>query len=425
MYWIYTLKVQINSKVSRALPRHRLQYPLRSSINNLIALMTVHITSWTPFTEDPIHKQLATAEPHAAWRTSSPRWSITLKPVSDRGNRQEKAVYNIPAITHSGDQSEEQGKRLKLDTKDGDPAQEHNTDSDYNKALALLRSNTPEQILDVQLPYSKYLQLEKAFSTLNPDSDTAAEKSYPSLSYDSCTETVTVVTVPSNVHEAGVDRINREIVRYDENYLSTHSPQLVDSIGDLGSTTMRGFHGPFAKCVKQPDGGVIYVPPQGKGEQIVTVVVEVGASERYKKLCRDKDIWIDGLGVKVFILVCITESPQFRRPSTEYEHIEDVGAEIALMKETFIEVWRPDGNPSRYDLIDNDHTCDHLLTTLGLHISDLFPDDVLEAADIPDQEIPFNARRYRAKLMTRMKVTAHMRFVSFIEQKELEEDEEE
>ncbi|KAK9343567.1 hypothetical protein V1522DRAFT_423942 [Lipomyces starkeyi] len=90
------------------------------------------------------------------------------------------------------------------ESKDVSPAREHSTDSDYNKALALLRSNTPEQILDIQLPYSKYLQLEKAFSRLNPESGTVAEKSYPSLSYNSGTETVTVVTVPSNVHEAGV-----------------------------------------------------------------------------------------------------------------------------------------------------------------------------------------------------------------------------
>ncbi|KAK9314984.1 hypothetical protein V1524DRAFT_461745 [Lipomyces starkeyi] len=61
------------------------------------------------------------------------------------------------------------------ESKDGDPAREDNTDSDYYKALALLRSNTPEQILDVQLPNSKYWQLETAFSTLNTDSDTALE----------------------------------------------------------------------------------------------------------------------------------------------------------------------------------------------------------------------------------------------------------
>ncbi|KAK9483136.1 hypothetical protein V1527DRAFT_498651 [Lipomyces starkeyi] len=170
--------------------------------------------------------------------------------------------------------------------------------------------------------------------------------SYPSLSYDSGPETVAVVIVPSNVHEAGVYRINT----YAENYLSAHSPQSMDSIVPLGSTTMRGFH---------PDGGVRHITRQ---DDMVTVVNEVGASERYKKLCRDKDIWIDGLGVKVFIVVCINESPLFKMPSAEYEHIEDPEAEVILMKESmagmlesnlllnisFLEVWRPDSIPIRH-----------------------------------------------------------------------------
>ncbi|KAK9344903.1 hypothetical protein V1522DRAFT_383687 [Lipomyces starkeyi] len=264
------------------------------------------------------------------------------------------------------------------ESKNVSPAREDNTDSDYNKALALLKSNTPEQILDVQLPYSKFLQLENAFSTLSPESGTIAEKSYPSLSYVGGTETVTVVTVPNNAHEAGVYQINLEIIGYAENYLSTHSPQSVDSIVPLGSTTTRDFRGPFAKSVKQPDGGVIYVT-RATAKQKVTVVVEVGASERYQKLCRDKDIWIHGLGVKVFILMCINESPQFKMPYAEYDGSQDLEAEIALMdesvtatlqlnlllnriapfiyrrhnwagqlKQTFIEVWRPDSIPIRY-----------------------------------------------------------------------------
>ncbi|KAK9482950.1 hypothetical protein V1527DRAFT_414308 [Lipomyces starkeyi] len=268
------------------------------------------------------------------------------------------------------------------ESKNVSPAREDNTDSNYNKALALLKSNTPEQILDVQLPYSKFLQLEKAFSTLNPESGTISEKSYPSLSYDSGTETVTVVTVPGNIHEAGVYRINHEINTYAENYLSAHSPQSVDNIVPLGSTTMRDFRGPFAECVKQADGGVRYITPKGKTK--VTFVVEVGASERYRKLCRDKDIWIHGLGVKVFILVCVNESPQFKMPSAEYDDIEDLEAEIALMDESmgatlelnllldciapfvyrrhkwagqlrtaFIEVWRQDNIPIRYVRFDS------------------------------------------------------------------------
>ncbi|KAK9333125.1 hypothetical protein V1520DRAFT_333583 [Lipomyces starkeyi] len=260
----------------------------------------------------------------------------------------------------------------------------------------------------------------KHFSTLNPESGTIAEKSYPSLSYNFGTETVTVVAVPSNVHEAGVYWINHEINTYAENYLSTHSPRSMDSILPLGSIMMRGFYGPFAKCVKQLDGGVRHKTRQ---DDIVTV-------ERYKKLCRDKDIWIDGLGVKVFIL--------FKMPSTEYEHIEDPEAEVILMKEcmagtlesnlllnriapfvyrrhkwggqlrtAFIEVWRPDSIPIRCV-----NTCDHLPTTLGLHTSDLFPDDAREATDIPDRDIPFDAHRYLKTLIVAINGNAKDKFKS-------------
>ncbi|KAK9317450.1 hypothetical protein V1524DRAFT_405768 [Lipomyces starkeyi] len=219
--------------------------------------------------------------------------------------------------TPSSDQSEEQGKRLKFDSSRDSTLPE--TEISSTMSFTESKNVSPAREDNTQ-PYSKFLQLEKAFSTLNPEFGTIYSRkevlvydTYPSLSYDSGPETVTVVTVPSNVREAGVYRINHEIINTcAENYLSTRSPQSMDSIVPLGSTTMRGIHGPFAKCVKQPDGGVRHIYRQ---DDMVTVVNEVGASERYKKLCRDKDILIDGLGVKVFILVCINESPQFKMPS--------------------------------------------------------------------------------------------------------------
>ncbi|KAK9321596.1 hypothetical protein V1517DRAFT_326088 [Lipomyces orientalis] len=43
-------------------------------------------------------------------------------------------------------------------------------DANYYRALDLLKSNPPEGRLDVQLPRTKYLQLEKAFLKLYPES---------------------------------------------------------------------------------------------------------------------------------------------------------------------------------------------------------------------------------------------------------------
>ncbi|ODQ73748.1 hypothetical protein LIPSTDRAFT_2972 [Lipomyces starkeyi NRRL Y-11557] len=160
-------------------------------------------------------------------------------------------------------------------------------------------------------------------------------------------------------------------------------------------------------------------------------------------------------------------------PSTEYEHIEDPEAEVILMKEcmagtlesnlllnriapfvyrrhkwggqlrtAFIEVWRPDSIPIRcvsilirlmvwngnlltstIYLIQNEDTCDHLPTTLGLHTSDLFPDDAREATDIPDRDIPFDAHRYLKTLIVAINGNAKDKFVSFIQQQEQGEEE--
>ncbi|KAK9235915.1 hypothetical protein V1525DRAFT_458071, partial [Lipomyces kononenkoae] len=83
-------------------------------------------------------------------------------------------------------------------------AQDKGMDANYNRALNLLKSNPPEQTLDLQLPRAKYLQLENAFLKLYPES---LELRYPSLSYNSFTETVTVVTAPANIHESAASGI--------------------------------------------------------------------------------------------------------------------------------------------------------------------------------------------------------------------------
>ncbi|KAK9490395.1 hypothetical protein V1508DRAFT_271364 [Lipomyces doorenjongii] len=325
-------------------------------------------------------------------------------------------------------------------SKDVSSAPDKGMDANYIRALNLLKSNPPEQRLDIQLPHAKYLQLEKVFFKLYPES---LELRYPSLSYDSFTETVTVVTCPGNIHEsAALDLI---VLIYGEatQYLTTSSHELASTIVAYGSTTTRGFRGAFEGSTKQPDGGVRYTSPDG--EQ-VTLVVEVGFSEDYTSLCRAKDMWIDGHGVNVFILVCLTEGPRFKNPTTEYRDIEDVDAAIALMKnslsetlrlnfsnnchalflyrshkwagelkDAFIEIWRAGTSiSSKYDLIQNGHTCDGLPTMLGIKISDLFPDNAWLAANIPDKVIPFNATLYVKKLMGAMYGTALDRFETFI-----------
>ncbi|KAK9366540.1 hypothetical protein V1509DRAFT_629298 [Lipomyces kononenkoae] len=222
--------------------------------------------------------------------------------------------------------------------------------------------------------------------------------------------------------------------------VSPRHQQLASVIGWYGSTTTDDFGRAFEGSTKQPNGGV-------------TVVVEVGFSEDYTSLCRSKDVWIDGHGVNVYNLVCLTESPRFINPTTEYGDIGDVDAAIALMdnsidetldlnlsnsrhalflyqghkwtgelKDAFIEIWRAGTSvSSKYDLIQNGHTCDDLPATLGIKISDLFPDNAWRAANIPDEVIPFNGTLYVQDLTQAMAATALDRFKRFIKKEEDEE----
>ncbi|KAK9234947.1 hypothetical protein V1525DRAFT_458985 [Lipomyces kononenkoae] len=246
-------------------------------------------------------------------------------------------------------------------------------DTNYNRALNLLKSNPPEQTLDLKLSRAKYLQLENAFFKLYPES---LELRYPSLSYNSFTETVTVVTAPANIHESAAGDLSLAIFGDAKQYVSTYSEELASSIIVYGSTTTTRFRGAFEGSRKQPDGGVRYKSLDGEK---VTVVVEVGFSENYTRLCRSKDMWIDGHGVNVFILVCLTERPRFKNPTTVYD-VRDVDDAIdemqnsinetlslnlsnnrhafylyrghewaGEMREAFIEIWRAGNSvPSRY-----------------------------------------------------------------------------
>ncbi|KAK9431754.1 hypothetical protein V1505DRAFT_46401 [Lipomyces doorenjongii] len=115
-------------------------------------------------------------------------------------------------------------------------------------------------------------------------------------------------------------------------YLSTYS--LASRILAYGSTTTDDFEGAFEGSTKQPDGGVRY---QYLDDGKVTVVLEAGFSEDYNSLCRSKNMWIDGHGVNVYILLCLTEKPRFKNPTTEYADIGDVKAAIDLMNRSMNE----------------------------------------------------------------------------------------
>ncbi|KAK9244223.1 hypothetical protein V1506DRAFT_461500 [Lipomyces tetrasporus] len=323
-------------------------------------------------------------------------------------------------------------------SKDKSPGPAENWISEFDKALNVLKSNAPEQRLDIQMPYSQYLKLEESWSKIK--SDTYSEdKSYPRLSYNSVTETVTVVTVPKDLHEVAASELRFQIMNGIEEHLSHHSSENINRIVDAGSSEVRGSGGGYEHSVKQADGLFKYVGP---GAGPATVAFEVGFSQNYDSLLGNKDMWIQGCRAKACVLICLNESPRFRNPTESIEDIGDVEAEKRAMSrhanavvpldalyfpqiryrdhvwaggvtEAFIEVWPADGH-EKFPLIEDRGPHHNLTTTLGLHVSDFFEDGAWQALGIEDLNIPFNGHRYLHRLKGGMVTMAEGRFADFI-----------
>ncbi|KAK9433307.1 hypothetical protein V1505DRAFT_352813 [Lipomyces doorenjongii] len=318
--------------------------------------------------------------------------------------------------------------------------------SDYDTALDLLKNNPPEQRLDFHLPYSQYLKLEDCWSKIRLAENISEDQKYPYLAYDSAAEIATVVTVPRALHERAAVQLTPMILDSAEKYLYSHGADasLVRNIGNGGSTTFNGIYGSYSRSKKQADGTILYTP--FGGHTTIMIAIEVGYSQDYTALCRNKDQWIEGRHVKVCVLVCLDESPRFRNPRTLNESIGDVEAEMEKMgrsmaesvirdhsrdyygfieyrdhkwvgdlTEAFIEVWRANKRqPIRYQLLQNAWSCNRLPKTIGLKVSDFVPDEDLKAANIPDSSLSFDAILYVDLLRRSLQTTAEERYLEFI-----------
>ncbi|KAJ8103591.1 hypothetical protein POJ06DRAFT_284426 [Lipomyces tetrasporus] len=95
--------------------------------------------------------------------------------------------------------------------------------SNYNEAFTLLKENSPEQRLDIQLPYENISE----------------DQRYPSLTYNSLTQTVTVVTSPGSIHEGAARWIDSEIRELVKAYLSIAMESAVRE------TAQQSYYGPL------------------------------------------------------------------------------------------------------------------------------------------------------------------------------------
>ncbi|KAK9236187.1 hypothetical protein V1525DRAFT_407809, partial [Lipomyces kononenkoae] len=264
---------------------------------------------------------------------------------------------------------------------------------------------------------------------------------YPSLSYNSLMEITTVVTTQSALHD-NTGAVFRDIIASSVNeYLSIHEPGAIPHIKNFGSTTTTEL-GPCGWSSKEPDESFVYSRPDFDPQ--LQVAIECGVSENYKALCRDKDLWIQQMGAKVVVLICLNENPHYKSPRTAY-NIEDKIGEIKKMKqhafegmkinleqgnygpieyrdhvwlgkleELFVEVWRAKRRKSvRTWLIRRGHRSP-FPSSIGLRVSDFFPETEWAVCKIPDGDVPFDGGRLLLDLVVAIRSTAAERFRRFL-----------
>ncbi|KAK9320033.1 hypothetical protein V1517DRAFT_369429 [Lipomyces orientalis] len=287
--------------------------------------------------------------------------------------------------------------------------------SNYNEAFTLLKETTPEQRLDVQLPFDNFVRLDQDFSELESAEGISEDQrfvyQYPSLTYNSLTQTATVVTCQSNIHEGAARWFDSEIREFIKRY-PTRSPHTLRHIRQSGSTTQFP-DGQYRRSRKEADASFVYEPEDQ----------------------------INGMGVNVVILVCFRGRPRFRYPDP-YQDITDWRAERATMastvneaaesnrhttrllnhtwigelNEAFTEAWQPNSHRIFY-LIKAGRPHNDLPDSLGLRIRDFYPRDVWEAANIEDSSIPFDSAGFLDGVMDDVKLAAKKRFRGFLLEK--------
>ncbi|KAK9349757.1 hypothetical protein V1523DRAFT_443029 [Lipomyces doorenjongii] len=284
--------------------------------------------------------------------------------------------------------------------------------SNYAKALHLLKNNTPEQRIDVHLTYSTYLKLQKSWSKFKEVMDIREYQRYPSLSYNSLEQIATVVTIQRALHEVAASKFKFEIGVSLLEYLAHHWPQGRDRIVEGGSTTRDG-----SFFYDDDDAGLV-----------LRVAIETGHSEQYGRLLREKDMWMKGMNANAVVLIYLKESPSFKNPHTAYEEDVEDAKELeqgfygpveyrnhiwfGKLSHAFIEVWRV-GMKDPW-LIRDGRAHERPRTTIGLKISDFLSGCESGAANIPDNDVYFDADRYVRSLMHAIEMTAQDRYNDFI-----------
>ncbi|KAK9371110.1 hypothetical protein V1509DRAFT_559231 [Lipomyces kononenkoae] len=202
-------------------------------------------------------------------------------------------------------------------------------EEDYQRALDFLATNKPEACLEVQLPIDKYEELVCHAQSLY------GEKKYPYVDYWPDKSMVIIYTAPSpllGIFSAGLQFELCSVAK--DELIRRNMPELARKLKPFGASSHRPMFGGYSSRIsKVPDGGLIYTL---NNEDLLTVVIETGLSEKYEKLQNDARLWLDGAHCQMAIVVCFQEQPKFKYPKkpARYASLENYDGFANAIKNT-------------------------------------------------------------------------------------------
>ncbi|KAK9386420.1 hypothetical protein V1515DRAFT_616432 [Lipomyces mesembrius] len=235
----------------------------------------------------------------------------------------------------------------------------------YQRALDFLAANEPEQCLQVQLPFDKYEEVERHAQSLYGEKNTTG--AYPYVDCPNKSMAI-IYTAPSPLHGMFSASFQSELYHVAKHL--EHPP--IDQFSeDINS-----------RILKVTDGGVIYTL---NNEDVLTVVIETGLSEKYDNLQNDAKLWLD-------------EQPKFKYPKKTAHN-------------TSLEIYNVAKNWLVRDgafLVQDDQL------DIGITFGDIVPRDEPAVVDIRIMSVKFVTEDIRELLISGARRTASVRFRALI-----------
>ncbi|KAK9494124.1 hypothetical protein V1508DRAFT_444645 [Lipomyces doorenjongii] len=282
-------------------------------------------------------------------------------------------------------------------------ARSGNEQVSYRRAPNFLTANEPEKRLDIRLSYKSFRALEEQALTLYGISP---------VEYSATDSRVTIYTAPTALHGYSAVNLQQAISFAVYNILVQHQKQeLFERIVAVGESTYSSVNDQGRRSTKTPDAGLSYYYDGGT---VLTIIMEVGASEGYTHLNADILLWMNEFHCRTAILFYNKECPKFKFPgNADTYSINDRPALehtwFGTLDTAVLEVFKRDQNTDTCKMVVQGGSLD-----IGLTIGDVLPPNEDAIQDIRGERVHLRINFVRNMLASGSHDTAVSRFNHFI-----------